>query len=196
MTDILLDPNDTGEIPRYDSLGDDPTRNLREERDAILAATGRLRHHDPVPTSLVTGHGYDPEAHHGPVIEMDETVLFHAPNDLAGPQNPPPPLPPVPPTQPKYDMAAAQPLWPLERVAGAEETQVHTILHSLTATVDGELAEAEPTLRRSVPYVIPANARPWSRPRHRAPAPAWTRYAIGVGAVMVVWAAVVLAVHL
>jgi hypothetical protein len=49
-------------------------------------------------------------------------------------------------------------------------------------------------LRRSVPYVMPDD-----RPRglgglHRAPAPRWTRYAIGAGAVMVAWAIVVLIV--
>jgi hypothetical protein len=44
--------------------------------------------------------------------------------------------------------------------------------------------------------VMPADRKPWAGARHAKPAPLWTRYAIGVGAVMVVWAVVVLAVHL
>lgn len=100
MTIELLDPNDTGDIPPIDGLGDEPTRNLRAERDAILAATSRLRHCEPPTVSLVTGHGYDPEADSGPVVDMVDTVTFRITGDLAGPQKPVPvPTPP----KPKYD---------------------------------------------------------------------------------------------
>lgn len=101
MKDLLLDydPNDTGDIPPIEGIGDEPTRNLRAERDAILAATGRLRHLDAIPNSLVTGHGYDPEAHPGPIVDMVDTVTFGITGDLAGPQSPPPPLPKPPPTK-------------------------------------------------------------------------------------------------
>jgi hypothetical protein len=185
MTDTLLSPDDTGEIPQ--PVGEtririetgEKTRNLREERDAILAATGRLRHFDAPPQSLVTGHGYDPEAHSGPIVDLFDTVTFRITDDLAGPQFPPPPLPPVPPAPPQYDM----------------DTERLSLLGTM-AGLDGDLYSAPPTLRRSVPYVMPADRKPWAGARHAKPAPLWTRYAIGVGAVMVVWAVVVLAVHL
>jgi hypothetical protein len=109
MTDLLLHPDDSGEVNRLP--GEDrtviirfdtgeKTKNLREERDAILAATGRMRHGGLVPESLVTVHGYDPEAHPGPIVDLVDTATFHIPDDLAGPQKPPPPLP-----KPKADPA-------------------------------------------------------------------------------------------
>jgi hypothetical protein len=103
MTDTLLSPDDTGEIPQ--PVGEtririetgEKTRNLREERDAILAATGRL---------------------------------YSAP----------------------------------------------------------------PTLRRSVPYVMPADRKPWAGARHAKPAPLWARAALLVGGAMVAVAVAALAV--
>jgi hypothetical protein len=183
MTDTLLSPDDTGEIPQ--PVGEtririetgEKTRNLREERDAILAATGRLRHFDAPPQSLVTGHGYDPEAHSGPIVDLFDTVTFRITDDLAGPQSPPPPLPPVPPAPPQYDM----------------DTERLSLLGTV-AGLDGDLYSAPPTLRRSVPYVIPADARRWSRPRHAKPAPLWARAALLVGGAMVAVAVAALAV--
>jgi hypothetical protein len=102
MTD-LIDRADSGDIHRIDDLGDDPTRNLRVERDAIMKATGRLRHGHAFPKSLVTRHGYDPEAHPGPIVDLVDTVTFRIADDLAGPQSPPPPLPPPPPTPTSLD---------------------------------------------------------------------------------------------
>lgn len=105
MTNTLLDydPNDSGGITRLPGedrtviiridTGGEETKNLRAERDAILAATGRMRYGDVVPESLVTGHGYDPEAHSGPIFDLVDTATFHITGDLAGPQKPPPPLP-------------------------------------------------------------------------------------------------------
>lgn len=174
MTGTVLDydPNDTGDIPPCEGLGDEPTRNLRAERDAILAATGRLRHLDAIPDSLVTGHGYDPEAHPGPIVDMVDTVTFGITGDLAGPQSPPPPLPKPPPT--KDDPA---------------ETG---------GNLFGGLGEHLPEvpLRRSVPYVMPDDRKPWTGARHAAPAPAWTKWAIGVGLLLAVCSFVVLAVFL
>lgn len=188
MTDLITrGPNDTGDIP----LG------IGEQRTVILRTTPGET------TQNLAGWDADLPPFRRP--EHDETREMHLiaapyglshPRDLAGPQNPPPPLPPTPPAPTKYDMAAAQPLWPLERVAGADDTAVHTILGSLTATIDGELAQAAPPLRRSVPYAIPADARPWSGPRHAAPAPVWTRWAIGVGVLLAIWSAATLAVIL
>jgi hypothetical protein len=111
MTTKLLDydPNDSGGITRLPGEdrtviirfdGGEPTKNLKAERDKIMAATGRMRHADVVPESLVTGHGYDVEAHSGPIIDLVDTATFHIPDDLAGPQKPPPPLP-----KPKADPA-------------------------------------------------------------------------------------------
>jgi hypothetical protein len=109
MTDTLIDHADSGEIPclpgedrtviiRFD--GGEPTKNLKAERDKIMAATGRMRHADVVPESLVTGHGYDVEAHSGPIIDLVDTATFHLPDDLEGPQPKPKPLP-----KPKADPA-------------------------------------------------------------------------------------------
>jgi hypothetical protein len=123
MTTKLLDydPNDSGGIAtrlpgedrtviiradRHRRRGDqepaggEPTKNL-SERDKIMAATGRMRHADVVPESLVTGHGYDVEAHSGPIIDLVDTATFHLPDDLEGPQ--PKPTPPLP--KPKADPA-------------------------------------------------------------------------------------------
>jgi hypothetical protein len=119
MTHTLIDRADSGDIHR--PFGEErariyttnlpgevtvrldagePTKNLRAERDKIMAATGRMRHSDVVPESLVTGHGYDVEAHSGPIIDLVDTATFHLPDDLEGPQPKPKPLP-----KPKADPA-------------------------------------------------------------------------------------------
>jgi hypothetical protein len=192
MTDtIAIDRADSGEIPRL-VIGEQRTIIMRRDTgeatqnlSPYLIPSGPfpipLRHNDAIPESLVTGHGYDPEAHPGPIVDLVDTVTF----GLAGPQSPPPPQPPAPrpSVPPQY---------------GADETQVQTILHSLTATVDGELAPAVPPLklRRSVPYVMPADRAPWFGPRHRKPAPLWTRVAITVGGAMAVGGSLGLAIIL
>lgn len=53
---------------------------------------------------------------------------------------------------------------------------------------------AAPGARRSQPYVIPANAREWSGPRHQRPAPLWARVSLAVGVSMAAGAALALAV--
>lgn len=51
-----------------------------------------------------------------------------------------------------------------------------------------------PTVRRSVPELVPG-AVDWNRPpQHRAPAPGWTRWLVGSGSVLFVLASVVVAV--
>lgn len=162
MTDTLIDydPNDTGDIPRpigekriVISLGDDPTRNLAE-----------YARNSPQFTAVPRRQ-----------IDMDDTVIYLPETiGLAGPQSPPPPLPPIPP-RPKYDMAAAQPIAPWERVADTEQ---------LTGSLGADLPEVPfppLKLRKSVPYVLPAGRAPWAGPRHAAPAPLWARLSIAVG---------------
>lgn len=77
----------------------------------------------------------------------------------------------VPATIGDLDMAAAQPIAPLERVAGAEETAVVTLL--------GALGGEQPRARRSVPAAQLLSGRPeWTGPKHRRPswlAVAWAR---------------------
>jgi hypothetical protein len=164
MTDTLLSPDDTGEIPQ--PVGETRIRIDTGEKTQII---------DP---RLIKAPSFDAIPRR--VFEMDDTVIYMPETiGLAGPQSPPPPLPPVPPAPPQYDM----------------DTERLSLLGTV-AGLDGDLHSAPPTLRRSVPYVMPADRKPWAGARHAMPAPRWTRYAIGVGAVMVVWAVVVLAVHL
>jgi len=114
MTDTLIDRADSGEIPKLTGehrmridLGE-ATQNL----NPYLVPSGPfpipLRHNDTTPESLVTGHGYDPEAHLGPIVDMIDTVTFHitagvdgelrpaAPGPKPGPLPPPPPRPTTP----------------------------------------------------------------------------------------------------
>jgi hypothetical protein len=195
MTDTLLDydPNDSGGITRLP--GEDrtviirfdtgeQTKNLREERDAILAATGRMRYGNVVPQSLVTGHGYDPEAHPGPIVDLVDTVTFHIPETIgvvadtqhltllgsptatvdgdlrpAAPGPFPVPLPPNPPPAPKPGYVGRH-RDPLDRVAvlgeGAWERMVEA-------------------------------AKPAGEPRR-------LRVLVGVGAFVAFWAAVTMTV--
>jgi hypothetical protein len=100
VTDILLDPNDTGEIQRPAHLGDDPTRNLAEYvtgETAILsyASFTRLRRPDAtgeIPTIL----GFDPDTER--VLVGD---LVGAPTPHPAPTTPPPAPAPVPPGPPR-----------------------------------------------------------------------------------------------
>jgi hypothetical protein len=90
---------------------------------------------------------------------------------------------------PRYDMAAAQPVAPWERVADTERL-------SLLGSLGADLPEVAfpPRLRRSVPYVLPAHRAPWSGPRHAAPAPLWTRLAVAAGVALTLGSVVGLAV--
>jgi hypothetical protein len=217
MTGTLLDydPNDTGDIPtgdiprqigeeriviRRDTTGED-TRNLSHEiaglpprRRPAADETARMRLIEP---ALGLNH-HDMSR----VIEIDDTVTYMpATIGLAGPQDPPPPLPPAPrpSVPPQYDMAAAQPLWPLERVAGAAETQTQTILHSLTATVDGELAPAGYLGRHRDPQdrIAIQGEAAWGRLVEAAKPggePHRLRVQVGVGAFIAFAAAVTVAV--
>lgn len=98
MTD-LIDRADSGEIPRYDSLGDDPTRNLRAERDAILASQHHLRLSDP--TCEIPVVEDEPTMRQHLAAGFDEPVpteRLSLLDSLTGPQAPPAPDPlPVPP---------------------------------------------------------------------------------------------------
>jgi hypothetical protein len=169
MTIELLDydPSDTGDIP----VGETARIITAAERERLIGEkTENL------------GQYARPDAPFGflrKTIQIDDTVTFHS---------------------------------PITPAVGADETVVHTILDSLagvTVGIDGELEGPQKPppplpkppkgaheLRRSVPYVLPADRREWSYPRHAKPAPAWTKWSIGVGALLVIWAAVILAVVL
>jgi hypothetical protein len=160
MTDLITrDPNDTGEIP----LG------IGEERTVILRidageATQRI---DP---RLIKAPSFDAIARK--VIDIDDTVTFHSPMNVATgteTQSPPP---------------------------AAAETQVHTILYSLAGVSAGIDGEFEGPQKPPPPLPKPPTSHAArrasfsvrgmvSRGRHRAPAPAWTRWAIGVGALLI-----------
>jgi len=156
MTDLATrDPNDTGDIPR--PIGEEC---IVIRRTDLGEATQNLGEY----VMLAPSFNAIPRR----VIDIDDTVTYMpATIGLAGPQSPPPPLPrpPRPSVPPQYDMAA---------------------------TVDGELVPAGPgevterlKVRKSVPYVIPADARRWSRARHAKPIPAWVvRLAIAAGVVV------------
>lgn len=147
MTDLLTtDHADSGEIPAYDTLGIEATRDLRmHRRDTTGEATENLN-------KYLRGDAPFPPLRK--VIEIDDTVAFRMPEtigvvDLEGPQKPPPPLP-----KPKYD----------------PETAVLSLLGSV-AGVDGELRMAP--LPRPIPDGMPPRPTP-PKPsgyegRHRDP---------------------------
>lgn len=144
MTDLITrDPNDTGEIPTL--VGETTHRITAEQRARLVGEATEnlnqylipsgpfpvpLRHNTDAPVSLVTGHGYDPEADSGPVVDLVETVVIH-------------------------DLAAAQPIYPLERVITVEQ------LAGAEADITGELTTPPP-----IPPKPPANPSKY-RARHR-----------------------------
>jgi hypothetical protein len=192
MTDLLTsDHADSGEIPAFDPLGTEATRDLREHRrDTTGEKTQNIKPY---------ADGLRPPLRSANVYNLEDTVIYREPLtigvvDPAGPQKPVPAPQPNPGPPPKPSAA-----W--ERVI---DTQGRLLLGA-TADVDGDLRPAVPPKpapkptppkpsKRSVRYTIPADARPWTAPRHAKPAPAWTKWAIGVGALMVLWAVVTLAV--
>lgn len=95
------------------------------------------------------------------VIRLPEPVGY------AGPQSPPPPLP-RPPA--KHDMAAAQPVAPMERVIEWDAMGVRPVAPTL----------GEYQLRRSVPYVMPQSRGRWVVARHRRPT-VWSRLLRWIG---------------
>jgi hypothetical protein len=132
VTDILLDPNDTGEIQRPAHLGDDPTRNLAQyvtSETAILsyASLNGLRRPDatgeiPVVTDL---------------------------KPSSPPGQPPRPAPsgpvPHPPPPPQYaDSGLVQPLFPPARVIDAAPTEVVSLLGALGAEPGRPIEPVEP----------------------------------------------------
>lgn len=118
MTDILTrDPNDSDEFP----LGIGEARTVILRRDTTAEHTQNLGPYGEFSRTIRRPDHDDTRE-----MRIVETPLGLSPDDLAGPQSPPPPLPPPPPT----------------KMAGADETQVHTILDSLDgghADVDGWL---------------------------------------------------------
>jgi hypothetical protein len=122
---------DTGEIPRIDP-GQTTTR-LSEAKTEILSYASVASYRRPDATGEIPS--------------------------LSGPL-PPRPMPPIPPLPaPPKDMAAAQPIFPLERVAGADEAQVLELIGRRRP----QWREAEPSLLRRLAH----------RPKHRRPSPLW-----------------------
>lgn len=121
MTDTLLSPEDTGEIRR--PVGETRTRIDTGE------ATQRI---DP---RLIKAPSFD--AIPRKVFDLDDTVIYNPQTiGVVGLDDKPHPKPPFPlPPNPKYDMAAAQPVAPWERVV---DTARLSLLGSV-AGVDGEL---------------------------------------------------------
>lgn len=120
-----LSPRDTGEIEIGAAHPDERTQNLAPYASMLPPTLRRsdaaTEVFDRIPATIG-------------IVNFD------------GPQSPPPPLP----QPPKYaDGGVIQPLFPLERVAGAADPQVQL-------------------LRRSVPYVPPAELRQPGG-RHRKP---------------------------
>jgi hypothetical protein len=74
---------------------------------------------------------------------------------------------------------------------------VTELIERTMAEIDGEPYAPQRVpmrLRKSMPYVMPDDRAPWFGARHRRPAPAWTRWAIAVGTLLVIWSAAMLAV--
>jgi hypothetical protein len=188
MTQIIS-PNDTGEIPP-------PTERLHVgDQTAIItgAETTGVLYPDAdidLPLDEQTLRGALAETRRQVVIADEGVVLDHTGggrheetvrlvDDILGLDDRPyPPVPPPLPPQPKGFTPITRPEPPKPAPPPTPKW--------------AEPAAEYPPLRRSVPYVMPDD-----RPRglgglHRAPAPRWTRYAIG--AVMVAWAIVVLIV--
>lgn len=157
MTDLLTrDPNDTGEIPRADP--GQTTCNLapyEADLPPVLRrpdVTGEFPAYHPETIAVVEPRGCRR------VVPNDEDFDFDP--DPTTPH--PDPLPPPPPPRP--DQGAAQPIAPLERVIDFGRFERSTIRVGAYG------------LRKSVPYVLPADREPWTKPRHRrpaAPARAW-----------------------
>jgi hypothetical protein len=173
MTDLLTqDPNDTGEIP---TLVGETLRRIDTGE-----ATQRI---DP---RLIKAPSFD--AIPRKVFDLDDTVTYMPATigivDLEGPQNPPPPLPkpPRPAVPPKGALDDTERLSLLGSVAGLDGDLRAPLPRPATPI---HLPKPKPKLRRSVPYVMPADRRPWSGPRHAKPAPLWTRVAVVVGGAMV-----------
>jgi len=116
MTIEMLDPNDTGDIPRIDDLGDEPTRNLAEYRTEILGSLGHLRDAtgeqptvDRLPETIAVVEPFAIGEWDNPVDTARLTILgsLGEPDDLSTPPASPPtlpkpPRPSVPPKQGRY----------------------------------------------------------------------------------------------
>jgi hypothetical protein len=148
MTDTLLDydPNDTGEI----------RRPVGETRTGIDTGEKTVR----IDPRLIKAPSFDAIPRR--VIDLDDTVIYMPETigcvDL---DDKPHPKPPTLPPNPKYDMAAAQPVGPWERLV---DTHGRLTLGAV-AEVDGELRPAAYTGRHRDPQdrVAVPGAGQWGR---------------------------------
>lgn len=187
MTDVLLHPDDSGEVTR-----------LPGETARIITGVERERLIGEATQNL--GQYARPDAPFGylrKTFDIDDTVTYMpATIGLAGPQSPPPPLPPPPPPPPTslYD---AQPIAPWERVADT----AHLTLLGSVAGMDGDLRPAAPGPK---PGPLPPDPQPAPAPkpnyagRHRLTLGRRVRRLLaGVGvvglAVAAIWAGLTLA---
>ena len=165
MTDLLLDPNDTGEIP---TQAGEATQNLAPYMEnppalrlALTEPTAEIR----IPQTIaVVDEPVDMQRHldagFAQPIAPPERV-----DGFDGPQPPPPPLPPIPPSPDGFETARLN------------------LLDSLAE------APAQVRVRRSVPYVMPADRKPFTGARHLRRSPRWTRWAVQAGVVLAAYAA-------
>ena len=173
MTDVLLDPNDSGEVTRIDSLGAEPTEDLRHHMNR-RDTTGELTQN--------LGQYARPDAPFGylrKTFDIDDTVIYMPETiGLAGPQSPPPPLP-KPPSK-SYD----------------PETAVISLLGAV-AGMDGELRPAVYVGRHRHPddLDLDEGGRYWEmqRPAYERRLSPWWALAGLVVAGLAIWAGLILA---
>lgn len=148
MNTETLSPHDTGEIRRPDlDLGE--TRVL----NAYAAGLPPTRRPEALPIDRTEE------------IRIPRTIGIVAPFQEPGQPRPPAPLPTPPPPRPRVDQGAAQPIAPLERVAGVDETAVRILLTPKPSYVGRHRATEGG--ERSAPV---ATAEPVA---HRAPSRRW-----------------------
>ena len=147
MTD-LLSPEDTGEIPTFDTLGTEATRDLREHRrDTTGEHTRNLAEY------VINAPSFD--AIPRKVFDLDDTVTYMPQTiGIVGLDDKPHPKPPTLPKPPKVAD------W--ERLVDTEGR----LELGATATVDGEMVPLPRPIPPTVP-VPPAPPKPSYRGRHR-----------------------------
>jgi hypothetical protein len=160
MTDLLIDrdPNDSGEIARPSVVA------------ALTEPTAAMKRIAPPYTETSE-----------PVLRLyvtDEMPIY-VPRSIDGPQAPPPPLPPIPPgpvIPPRISTPEPSHAGHLPPTGPDESGVIPMFVDVADRQAHAELGEY--LLRRSVPYVLPADRPGWTVARHRRPSvwsQAWAR---------------------
>jgi len=194
MTDILLDPNDSGECVR---LVGETTHHITAEQRAQIIADAPMP--DAPGEATQNLNPYLIPTNPWPVVirrEVEDTEIVIAETiavvDL--------------PLTASADLAAAQPVAPWERVVGPEDTAVHSILDSLAGPQKPPPPLPKPKLSRSVPVAAMVDREPPGWPqraaykgRRRKPEERRVSPWVALAAVLVVglamWAGLYLAAH-